>query len=269
MRIYSQFGEWAIPQAVREGFDGIRCEGDPVPLVAAFIDQPIRPLFLLHDVADAEPLLDVILPVQDRLLEPAIEVFNELEQGRVTEDIYVTGITAVYHDARSRGFTGRIIADGLANLSRDSLDFYARVLPRLPAHLGRIGVTVGFHDYPYGNQQGPRKTWPGTGSPDEAMDELVRLANGRDVANTEFGWHTAEEEDGFFIWTRKVRLTDEEVYEKLVTDLRRYDARGDIAFAVVYQWRDGTGEGFLDHFGLHAEDGTPKRQLDAVTDWRT
>jgi len=272
MLIFCNFGEWAIEQAAREGFDGIRCDESngrtAAENVSLFVHQPMRPIFLLHDVTQSQPLLDALLPVQDHLLDPAIEIFNELEEGKVTEDIYVDGIAAVYHDARSRGFTGRIIAGGLMNLSRDSLDFYAHVLPRLPADRGLQGLTVGFHDYPYGTQQGPRKTWPGTGSPDKAIDTLVGLAKGRDIANTEVGWHTADEEDGFFVWKRTVRLTDEQAYDKLVTDLRRYDARGFIVLTVVFQWRDG-GEDFRGQFGLHTADGQPKRQLDAVKDWRT
>lgn len=272
MRTYINFGEWAIGQALSEGFEGIRCDnsnGRSEPeLVPLFVDQPIRPLFLLHDAAMIHPLLDVLLPVQDRLLEPGIEIYNELEGGRVTPTIYVDGITAIYHDARARGFSGRIVAGGLANLSRESLDFYGRVLPLLPAARGAEGLTVGFHDYPYGVQAGGRKTWPGTGSPDEAIQELIRLANGRDVANTEFGWHTFPEEAGVFIWKKTVQLTDEQAYEALVTDLRRYETHG-VVLAVIFQWRDGLDDNFLSRFGLHTAEGQPKRQLNAVRDWRT
>lgn len=271
MLIYSNFGEWAIPQAIGEGFDGIRCDdsnGRSEPdLVPLFVDQQIRPLFLLHDVAKMAPLLDALLPVQDRLLEPSIEIFNELEGGRVTPDIYVNSITQVYHDARSRGFAGRIITGGLMNLSRDSLNFYGRVLPLLPADRGPLGLTIGFHEYPYGVQAGGRKGWPGTGSPDEAIEALIGLAAGRAVANTEFGWHTYPEEAGFFIWHHRVQLTDEDVYEFLIRDLRRYEAHG-LPLAAIYQWRDGD-DNYLGRFGLHTAAGEPKRQLAAVRDWRT
>lgn len=283
---YANFGEWAIDQAIAEGFDGIRCDdsnGRSEPeLVPLFVDQPIRPLFLLHDAARMQPLLDALLLVQDRLLEPSIELYNELEGGRVTPQIYVEGISAVYHDARARGFQGRIIAGGLANLSRDSLDFYARGLPLLPADRGPEGLTIGFHEYPYGVQKGGRKPWPGTGSPDDAIRQLMTLANGRDVVNTEWGWHTHPEEEGFSIrpdgpdpdslpdvtFPRTVQLTDEEVYDFLKTDLRRYAALG-LPLAVIYQWRDGVDDNYLSKFGLHTADGFPKRQLDAVKDWRT
>lgn len=270
MLVYSNFGEWAIPQAIAEDFDGIRCDnsnGQAEPALANwFIDQPISPLFLLHDVAMMVPLLDALLPVQDRLLLPAIEIFNELEGGRVTPEIYVKSITQVYDDARSRGFTGRIITGGLANLSLDSLNFYARVLPLMPAETGPMGLTVGFHDYPYGVQSGGRKAWPGTESSDAALQDLLTLTNGRDLANTEFGWHTYPEEQERFIWKHQVQLTDEDVYRFLIQDLQRYEAYG-IVLAAIYQWRDG-GEGYLGRFGLHTADGVPKRQLDAVKDWR-
>jgi hypothetical protein len=261
MKVYANFGETSIQQAIAEGFDGLRVEGEPQALVSAFVDQPLRPLFLLHDVSHAEPLLDALLPMEGRLLEPAIEVFNELEEGRVDEVTYVDGVTQVYEDARARRFHGRIIAGGLMNLSRDSLDFYARVMPELPPD-----VVIGFHDYPYGNQQGPRRPWPRSGG----IDELKQIANGRDIVCTEFGWHTWWEEAGFWIWKRDVRLTDEEVYQKLVTDFRRYAARGDLDVVVAFQWRDGPAGStdFRDYFGLHAADGAPKRQLDAIRDWR-
>ena len=272
MRVFCNFGEWAIPQALTEGIEGIRCDdsnGQSEPeLVPWFVDQPIRPLFLLHDVARMAPLLDALLPVQDRLRDPAIEIFNELESGRVTPDIYVKSITQVYHDARSRGFVGRLITGGLANLSQDSLDFYARTLPLLPAERGPAGLTVGFHEYPWGVQAGGRKAWPGTGSPDQAIEELFTLANGRDLANTEFGWHTFPEEAGFWLWTHSVQLSDEDVYQFLMADLRRYEALG-LPLAVIFQWRDGVENNYLSRFGLHTADDTPKRQLDAVKDWRT
>lgn len=284
MLIYTNFGMHAIDQAIAEGFDGLRVEGDHSHVVNSFVNKTLRPLILLHDVGQLESLLNVLLPVQDQLLEPAIEIFNELEGGRVTEDIYVNSITQAYKDARSRGFRGRIITGGLANLNRDSLDFYEKVLPKMPPDIGPMGLTVGYHEYPYKSQQGQRRAWPRTGgSPEAALQELIVHANGRDIANTETGWHTWWEEIKTFSWrppfytTKKVRLTNEQVEEKYVLDFQR-SARQGVKIFVAYQWQDGydgpdsddlpDDKIHLAYYGLHTDKNVPKPQLAAIHNWR-
>lgn len=261
MKVYSTFGEDRLDQAVAEWFDGIRL--DYPGLIGPFVGHKIRPLYILHDIADNQALLDAALPAlgADGF---DIEVFNENEQGRVTPEIWVEGVNAVYRDCDLRGFEGKIMAHWGSNLSRESLNAYAKVLPQAPASL-----VVSFHDYPYGVQSGGRKAWPGTGSPDAALAELIDLAKGRDVVCSEFGWHTFPEEKGWWIFKRTVQLTDQDVYDYLIKDLRRYASHG-VKMACIYQWRDGKQpiDNFLGAFGLHTFDSVPKRQLSAVRDWR-
>ena len=116
MLVYANFGEWAQDQALAESFDGIRCDESngqaPDALVATFTDRPLRPLFLAHTLSDGQIYVDHA--VQARLTDPSIELFNELEGGRVTPEIYVRDITALYEYARVR----RQLLDALAAPSK-------------------------------------------------------------------------------------------------------------------------------------------------------
>jgi hypothetical protein len=283
MHCFVQFGENDTPEAVSLGLDGLRVETDGSwdDLLRPLVGVPLGFIFLLHDIAKNEPLLDAM----DRTgFDPSrsfVEPFNELEKGQVTERIYIDGVNAVYRDCKARGFLDRglrIISGGLANLSMGSQGFYRRVVPELEPD-----VIIGAHSYPHGTQEHREQTyWPGYDSLEDQLDSFLAICAGRPAFITEAGWHTAEETQGWQVRPdgpdpdpfpditppRKIRLTDEQVYQYLVADLQLWASRPQILGAVVYQWRDGLTDTYIDRFGLHTSDGAPKRQLDAVRDWR-
>jgi hypothetical protein len=187
----------------------------------------------------------------------------------VTFTQYCDGINAVYKDCRLRKFDGMIISGGLANPSSDSLAYIEAAMKKLPKDL-----VVGIHRYSYKAQTDVTRPWPPFRSRETELAEIKRIAFPRDVAITEFGYHTAEEEVGFFDAIRegkrpyKTRLTDEQVRENLVYDLKLYDKAG-VILAVIYQYRDGPSDSFINRFGLHTVDGAAKPQSQAIKDYKS
>lgn len=214
----------------------------------------------------------------DELARSCVEVFNEptgregtkTEAGdMVTRDQYVFGIQAVCAAAKRRNYPGLIIAGGLANLSKDSLDWYAECAPQIPPE-----VVIGYHGYPKGAQN-TYKPWVG-GSWHANLQALRDRIGGRDIADTEDGQHMATEPVGWLDAWREGKLrpyttqqSEEDIYRWAVERLR-FNASEGVILTVLYQHQDGVGTEAGALFGLHQSDGvTPKRQAAAVRDWRT
>lgn len=262
------------------GVDVIRQDvpatGDLTPIVEDFVGFPgfsIRPLFLLHEVARNEPLLDVALRFGSSWFD--LEVFNEpgpqSNMDRVTFRQYVAGIAAVHHDCRARGFTGRILAGAPGNIEREGFAWLAEAMPMLPRDL-----VMAFHRYPYKTQDDRTRPAPPFSSRLAELDALHRIADGREIACTEFGYHTATEVKGALWWAKRFQMTDEQVREALVAELRLY-ASGGCAMACVYQLNDGpidpaTGQPddfYRARFGIRRSDGTWKPAARCFREWRT
>jgi hypothetical protein len=269
MKVFVNFGYHKLPEVKSLGFDGVRLdvEGDIPSLVNHFIGSGVRPLFLLHDVALNEPLLDVALQAGNDWFD--IEVFNEPPgMDKVNLSQYVAGINAVNHDARARGFKGRIIAGAKANPSQESMAWYEEAVPQLPDN-----VVVAFHRYSYKTQTDPSRPWPPFSSRQAEVAEMFKVSMGRKVAITEFGYHTAEEVETKFSWkfpfykSVKTRLTDQQVLDFLVSDLKLYESMG-VGLVAIYQWRDGHTDDYLGRYGLHDVNEHVKLQSQAVIQWR-
>lgn len=287
MQVYCQGGSHDVPEAQALLLDGIREDtsayvGQEAGLVARFSGSGLVPLLLLTAPQGSTDAYGWVRDHAERVLgalvaglTPAevaashVEVFNEptgtsgvktSAGDPVTRDQYVEGITAVAEIALRVGYTGRIWAGGLANLSRSVFDWYRETVPRLPSTVG-----VGFHGYPWGTQT-QHKPWPPYRTWPEAIGALQQIAAGRLVASSENGQHTAEEQEAG-IFGRRVRRTDEDIRAWWVERLQMEQACG-LAFSVIYQWIDGPTDTFIDRFGLHREDGSRKPQASAVADFK-
>jgi hypothetical protein len=228
-----------------------------------------RALFLIRDVSKAAALLDAVLPLE---LDCALEVFNEPNINDISVDTYVAGVNQVFSDARSRGFAGRYYAGAIANLNRDGIAFLRAAEPRLSP-----GIDMAIHRYQPDTQTDlhghSRRAvpWAPFESREDELQTVRQIIRGRHLAVTEFGYHTATEDIGWF----NVKLTDEQVRENLVADFHLYEANG-VELAIVYQWNDGpivsgTGEPidhFMHRFGITKEDGTVKPQAEAFRLYR-
>ncbi len=254
-------------------------DGALAPIVGDFIDAPIRPMFLLHAASRHEALADAAL---EALGSDGydLEVFNEPTGSRgpqtgpgdmVTWADYIEGILAVRHDARARGFTGRIYAGAPANIGPDWWGWLDDTMQRVP-----LDVDLAFHRYSYKTQDDPARPWPPFASRLDELDALHRIANGRAVACTELGYHTAPERIGWWDAWRDyhrvgpfdVQLSDEDVLAHLVADLR-LAALGGLAAVYVYSLNDGPGAGYSDRWGIRYANGTWKPAARCFAEWRT
>jgi hypothetical protein len=260
VKVLITFGEDQPTEVADLAMDGVRTdvppEGDLTAFIQPLVGVPLDFCFILHDIARNQPLLDAMAATEFDTSRTYIEPFNEREQGRVTPEVMIEGVNAVYRDCYARGFRGRIVASGDSNLDDPALRFYRKVCPKIPSD-----CVVAFHDYPRGTQP-EHKPWHRTHERDLELF-LDCLKGGQTPACSEFGFHMAEEDHR----GTPVRLAEGDVYCILYEYLRRH-ARYDLLFTTIYQFRDGPGEEFLDRFGLHAEDGARKRQAYVVGDWK-
>ena len=262
------FGEWDTSEALALGVDMIRTDVPPAPddlraFVRPLVTSPLDYVFILHDVARNEVLLDAMRDEGFNTAHALIEPFNEREKGAVTPWIMVDAITALYRDCTARGFEGRIVASGDSALKRDAMRFYQAVAPRLPSD-----CIVAFHDYPWKTQP-LHRPWPPYTSHEMALATFLDAIEGRPAACSEFGFHMAEEIEtnlqGEVVY--QGRLSESQVYTFLIEYFRRY-ARFGLQFAVAYQWRDGDTDDAMGRFGIHTAAGVRKRQAAALSDWR-
>lgn len=246
------------------GFTHVRLDVPERSLIDDFVrdycEAPVIPLFILHDVALNEPLLDAALPL---LGESGfwLQVFNpDLERGRnLTLPIYIDGILAVHHDCRARGFRGPILMGGTANPDASNRSWLSSAVLSMPPD-----VWVDEHRYAYKTQDDWSRPWPRYTSRSDENRTLRTLAGGRGIVRTEIGWHTAVEQIGLLGSTQ---LTDEEATANYVKDFTLYEADG-LEAVFVFQLNDGPGDSWGERQGIRTFEGQWKPQAHAVHRWR-
>lgn len=278
--ISSEFGNLAplgiavVRQDLRAHFD----DGHVQALVQEFAGAPVTPLFLLAgghiDTPDHLSRIEPheIAALGQRVVATAadcgltnywIEVGNEPDLAHVDYRTrpadFAIAVQQTFDAVRAAGFSGPVVSGGICNLSRASLTYLERVLNQgLPAE-----VVIGFHRYPKGLT--PENPQDGFASRDAEWQELQRLADGRAVACTEVGHHTAPRKYriwGLIPW--KKRLSDDEVAAHVVFDLAFFKSRGCLLTA-VYQLNDGPSDAsHLDRYGIRRRDGTWKPAAAAI-----
>ena len=264
------------------GVQALRCDvpadGDLAPHVLPYVGSGIRPLFLLHNPARHQPLADIAL-VELGHDGYDLEVFNEPSGVRgpqtgpsdmVTFEDYLEGILAVHHDARARGFFGAIYAGAPGNIGPEWWPWLERTMLMTPGD-----VDLAFHRYSYKTQDDRLRPWPPFASRVEELDALVRIAGAtRRIACTEYGYHTAPEHVGFLDAIKQGRLpyttqlTDEQVLNNLVADLRLYDA-GLVTDAFLYNINDGPNNTAGERWGIRRFDGSFKPAARCFAEWST
>ena len=249
-------------------------------LVREFVGAPVTPLFLLagghieapdggrvepHEIA-ALGVRVVSMAGEEGLSEYLLEVGNEPDIAHVDYRTrpadFAVAVQQTRDAVRTAGFTGIVVSGGISNLSRPCLTYLERMLVAgLPAD-----VAVGFHRYPKGLT--PENPQEGFTSRDAEWQELQRLADGRAVACTEVGHHTAPRRHLLlgFIPVRR-RVSDADVAQHVVYDLNFFQARGCLLTA-VYQLNDGpSNDSHLDRYGIRRQDGTLKPVASAIQTW--
>lgn len=233
--------------------------GAPVKLLALLggghIDTPDGRLVEPHELAALGRRV-VECAAEAGLTEFLIEIGNEPDLAhpgyRDRPLHFAVAVQQTYAAVRAAGFAGPVISGGISNLSRPSLRYLEdMLLAGLPADL-----ILGFHRYPKGLS--PENPQAGFDSREEEWQELQRLANGRAVACTEVGHHTAPRKYlkwGFIPW--KKRVSEDDCAAHLAYDLTFFRDRGCLLTA-VYQLNDGPTDTHLDRYGIRRMDGTWK-----------
>lgn len=237
--------------------------GELHDFIAPLVNTGLCYIFILHDIARNQPLLDAMRDTGFTTERSLIEPFNEREKGNVSPQVMIDAVNILYHDCTARGYRGSIIASGDSNLNQDAIDFYRAICPSLPDD-----CIVAFHDYPRGTQP-EHKPWHRTHEEDIELF-LGCLKFQQRAANTEFGWHMAMEEtdeNGILPGGKvQTRLTEQQCYDFLQEYFTRY-ARYPIDFCCVYQFGDGATDDAMGRYGLYDQNLNPKKQANAWKEW--
>lgn len=191
-----------------------------------------------------------------------IEVGNEPDIGhpdyaRRPRD-FAAAVAQTHAAVRQAGFGGPVVSGGVSNLSRERLAYLEHVAGGLPPD-----VVLGFHRYPRG--MGPERPHPGFDSRDDEWLRLRQIAGARAVACTEFGHHTARRrQERFGLLRCRRRVSDEEVADDILFDLRFFQDRGCL-LAAIYQLNDGPTDTDIDRYGIRRADGSAKPAVAAIS----
>lgn len=258
-----------VRQEFRFGID----DATVAQLVADFAGRPARLLALLGGGTNAaagrriEPHEFALLGTRVVTAAAAaglsgvlIEVGNEPDIGhvgyRTRPEDFADAIRQTHLAVRAAGFQGPVITGGISNLSPARLTYLEAVVRAAVP----LDVVVGFHRYPH--RLGPHVPHPGFATREAEWARLQGIADGRAVACTEFGHHTARRRFGLFGVLRK-RVSDATVAEHIAFDLEYFRER-DALLAAVYQLNDGPTGAAIDRYGVRRADGTPKPSAAAI-----
>jgi hypothetical protein len=245
-------------------------------LVAEFSNRPTRALFMLAggtmQIPDGSNRIEphVLAARARRVVQAAqavdlhsyaLEVGNEPD---IAHDGYASrpqdfaeAIRQVHAVVRPLGFEGDIVTGGVSNLNRRGLEYLRAMLstPTVP-----VDVVLGFHRYPESGK-GAETPHKGFSSRDDEFKALERLADGRRVACTEFGYHTAEDRVGLF---GRRRRSESDFADSVRWDLDFFGQRG-VLVAALYQLNDGTRDVAVERYGVRRLDGTLKQVAEMLS----
>jgi hypothetical protein len=261
-----------VRQEFRVGFSD-RAIGS---LVSEFVGRPLTLLALIGGGTNRAPAGGRIEPHQFAALAArvvaaasdvglksfAIEIGNEPDIGHhdyaTRPQDFAAAVGQAHASIRQAGHLGPVISGGVSNLSRERLDYLARMV----AHGLPPDVWIGFHRYPHG--MSPQEPHPGFKDRDDEWRRLIEIAGTRRVACTEFGHHTARRRHARLGWLRPHRRVPEaRVAEHIVYDYQYFLERA-TTIAAVYQINDGPSDRAIDRYGIRRTDGTSKPAVHAI-----
>lgn len=245
-------------------------------LVQEFVGRPLTLLALIGGGTNSRPGGSRIEPHQFAALAArvvtiatdvglrslAIEIGNEPDIGHpdyaTRPQDFAVAVAQSHAAVRQAGHAGLVISGGISNLSRERLDYLAR----MSAHGLPPDVVIGFHRYPHG--MSPLVPHPGFRDRDDEWRRLLEIAGARRVACTEFGHHTARRRHTRLGWLRRSRSVPEsDVASHIVYDYRYFLERAAV-LAAVYQINDGPTNRPIDRYGIRRADGAPKPAVAAI-----
>lgn len=252
----SPLGQETLALISNLGFRGVRQDLPPdqeVALIAEFAPgngHGLRPLFLVNGGkmvegpgAAGRRAAHVARLMRDINVEGEIEVGNEPNisprYGDRPQDV-TTSVLEADEAIKAEGLAARLVLGGIMNTDRGGQDYLREMLERAPRD-----VIVGYHTYR--QHTAPHEPSKGFATRGAEFRQLQDIVGGREMWNTEIGWHTAKEKKGWF--GKPKGLTDEEVLGNLQAEAV-YNARAGATVFTVFQLNDGPGDHYESKFGI-------------------
>lgn len=162
-----------------------------------------------------------------------IELGNEIDLTPTRAEDFGIFLSTESHYLRDGGFAGPIITGGISRVRPDTLTWLNTAL----TYVGH-DVVVGIHRYSLDNDA----TIPQTGyvNRDDESNAIMKVANGRRVAITEFGYPLL---DGY------TQADLAKVLRSVQVDLDTFRNMGAL-FTIYYQWLNGPTAASIDRFGI-------------------
>lgn len=238
------------------GWQGIRLEQgntveDTALLTLEVLEAELEALVIVFDPSHVAAVLEQGGEVEIEN-EPTIAYPDRrYPRSKMTADEYA--VFAKECLAAAPPATGRLWLGSVHTLNPDCLAFLKEVV-------GQMSTTfpfgVSYHRYGCGpSLETPQ---PGMTSRTEEMSQLLAIADGRLVARTETGRHTAPDSRHYGVFNLRKetwQFSDEDVARDNQAEID-FDAQWGVRFTTIYQLNDGPdpNEG-LDRFGIRTTEG--------------
>lgn len=261
----------------RRGFVGIRQDipnsAVAEPLLREIADAHLHPVLLIgggkmnSSPSTIAMLAEYVALIAQRLgltgRKPALEIGNEpdIAPGYADHPEQFAEAVCLAHE-RVQAVSDRflVVTGGISTTGRANLDYLKRAIEYgLPED-----VVIGYHTYRTTRQ--PQEPLKGFLSRDAEFAELKRIAGGREIWNTEIGWHTAQSTIRFGpmkMCKRKIQFSDEQVADFAEREVHLNAAYGSLGL-VWFQLNDGPTDNYEDRFGIRRLDGTWKPVADRL-----
>jgi len=241
------------------GFHGVRQdvpEGREEVLIREFADPRInlRPLFLVNGGKMTEGAPEagrratfLSLLMYEMGIEGEIEIGNEpnIAESRYKNnpsyfrESFSTAREILDRDPRLT--EQRLVVGGIMTTDRGGLEYLSEVVRGLP-----VKCHIGYHTYRTTTK--PSVPQKGFSTREDEFTELISIAGGRELWNTEIGWHTAKSKTGLF-GCRSVQLSEYQVFDYLKEEARYNEHAGAKVFT-VFQLNDGLSDHYEARFGI-------------------
>lgn len=257
------------------GFYGVRQdlpEGREEVLIREFADPRVRlrPLFIVNGGKmpygpehAGTYAVRVAQEMRVQGVSGEIEIGNEPNISHNTyrdkpSDLTLSVVTA-FNIMQDHGLADtKLVVGGIMNTDKRGLAYLHEVMKGMPAK-----VIVGYHTYrQHDKPSKPSKGFATRGAEFRALNDIVA---GREIWNTEIGWHTAKEKK--HCWSRKTGLSDEEVFERLKEEAA-FNRRAGAKVFTVFQLNDGLDSSYYENcFGIRTADRQILKPSAQIAQW--
>lgn len=249
MRLITSLGFFGVRQDVRS-LDTTK------EVVQEFAGSGLTPLFVVHYGSDtAEIAQEIARVASQELPDYAIEVGNELDLKKVDPKGYGLAFSEMDQACQKIDPYVKMVTAGIGTTNKSGLAWLESALLWISS-----SAIVGFHSYRPNMNPSPFASQSGFRTRQGEFLDLQRFAGKRRLWNTEIGWHTAPRVSGWWIFKKRIQLTDEQVFQYLKEEVLLSKAAG-VEVLTIYQLNDGDNPNYdQDRYGIRTLGGRLKPQ---------